>query len=268
MEHLSKAATALVANAKASLSRGSRFNAPALPASTADAPRYFDRWCDAELPKLFSAVKVDDAPRAVVRALADGERSSLESRRNELAAALQPFVTDERDMVEAELAAMLGGFRSLRQSGESAEGMVVVLSGVLSVFPLWAIAKGCVKIVRREAELDPRWPPNDTEVYGAVDAIVREYRKALESAEALLAAPVEALQALPAPRPSAMDVEAKLGRPVGTGRTEKTPAPPPGGDGKHAERVAAELAARKARSFEERNPDAALMVPQPALKSQ
>jgi hypothetical protein len=115
----------------------------------------------------------------------------------------------ERRIVMAQIAAMLGGYRSLRQSGEDAEALVNAAAAVLAPFLFWAIAKGCLKIVRREAGLDPHWPPNDSEIYAIVDGLVRPYRKALASAEALLTAPVE--EKRETLRPTLEELKAKYG---------------------------------------------------------
>jgi hypothetical protein len=190
--------------------------------------------------RLFSAVKLDDHPHAIVRELTQAERRALTDRATELRAALWGYVSGERDEVEASIAAMFGGFRSMRQEGDAAEGLVTVTAAVLRDFPAWAIAKGCLKIAQNQAGLDRRWPPNDTEIHDVVAEIVREYRKTLEIVEALLLAPVEDREPLPAPtiapndvRPTGMEPNAPL--------VERKPV-----DGRHAARVAADIAARKA----------------------
>lgn len=221
---------------------------PALPASTSNAPRYFDRRCDVELQRLFSAWIPDDGARAVRRALTGEERGALMARERELAGALHPYLPGERDAVEAQLAGMFTGFRSMRQQGEDAEGIVATTAAVLQPFPVWAIAKACMKIARREAGLDPRFAPNDTEIFGVVDAIVKDYRKTLATVEALLIAPVEGEpRALPAPPPidpgelDAMRLRLQGKLTSGPAFEKREP------DGKHAERVAADLAARRKR---------------------
>lgn len=182
---------------------------PAQPVSTTEEPDYFDRYTDIELPKLFSGVRVDGEPRKIVRPLEAHERASLRVRATELQAALRPYQDRERPIVMAQIAAMLGGYRSLRQSGEDVEAIVSSTAAVLAPFPFWAIAKGCLKIVRREAGLDPHWPPNDSEIYAVVDGVVRSYSKALASAKALLAAPVE--EKRQTPRPTLVELKAKHG---------------------------------------------------------
>jgi hypothetical protein len=235
----------LAIQAKGALSQQSRSNAPALPASTTRAPVYFDRQTDIDLPQLYSAWKPDNGPREIRRALTGTERQMLTVRANELRAALHPYLPDERNDVEASIAAMLGGFRSMRQEGDSAEGIVVVLAGVLRRFPAWAIAKGCMKISRNDAGLDPRFAPNDTEIHRVVDNIVREHRQTLERVEGLLVAPVEVRNALPKPaeRPHS-DIRPSGAEPFAPLIDRKPP------DGKHAARVAADLAARRA-SFQQ-----------------
>lgn len=128
--------------------------------------------------------------------------------------ALRPFEREEIAIVNSTLAAMLGGFRSMRQQGEDVEGTVEVLRHVLREFPVWAIADGCMKIAQNKAGLDPTWPPNDSQVYDVVAEVVRYWRARLATAESMLSAAVQ--EAAPA-RPSRSDIEAKLGRPLNSG---------------------------------------------------
>lgn len=128
----------------------------------------------------------------------------------------------------------------MRQEGEAAESIVMVTASVLREFPVWAIEKGCMRIAQSHAGLDPRYPPNDTQVYMAVQSIVQEFRDTLKTVEALLQAPVE--KPLPLPRPKTrQEFQAP---PVGEEPNAPLRMPP---DGKHASRIAADLAERKAR---------------------
>lgn len=226
---------------------------PALPASTIDAPRYFDRYTDTELRRLFSAWKPDNGPQAIVRELTSGERAELTQRARELHDGLCGYLSHERAEVDASLAAMFGGFRSMRQEGDAAESLMLVTANVLREFPVWAIVKGCMKIAQNQAGLDRRWPPNDAEIYEIVSDVVKEYRRTLANIDALLAAPVDAPRQMIAPaitppndvRPLGADPQAPL--------VEVRP-----NDGKHAARVAAQLAAKRAER--EANPELAALI--------
>jgi hypothetical protein len=212
---------------------------PALPSTTTRAPAYFNRQTDVDLQQIYSAWKPDNGPREIRRPLTSDERRDLTARADELRMALQPYLDRERNEVEASIAAMLGGFRSMRQEGDAAEGIVVVLAGVLRRFPAWAIAKACMKIARNDAGLDRRFAPNDTEIHEVVDAIVREHRQTLERVEGLLTAAVEV-------RMAQLPVSARQSDVVATGAEPFAPLihrKP--SDGKHAQRVMADLAARK-----------------------
>jgi hypothetical protein len=158
-----------------------------------------------------------------------------------LTEALLPFGLQEIAAVEAELAAMLSGFRANRQQGEDGEAMVEVTRRVLREFPAWAISRACLLIATNQAEvdgkrLDRRFAPNDTEIHAVVSAVVKMRREALASAQALLGAPVASKPEPAGPRLIQHDWHVfdwhKFTRI---------------GDGKHAQRVAADLAARKAR---------------------
>jgi hypothetical protein len=136
-------------------------------------------------------------------------------------------------------------FRALRLSADEAEVTVQVLLVVLRDFPAWAIKEGCRRITGNEAGLDRRWSPNDTEIHSVVAEVVRPYgRRALDNVTALLAASVEELEPR---RLTEAEIEAKLGRPLSSGRKPENPPPPYYGDGKHAARVAADLEARRRR---------------------
>jgi hypothetical protein len=200
------------------------------------------QWTDIEARKLFSTWKPSHGPQAIWRELTRAERTALTDRATELRATLWPYVASERDEVEASIAAMFSGFRSMRQEGSAAENAVAVTAMVLREFPAWAITKACVKIAQNEAGLDPKWPPNDVQIHAIVSEIVREYRATLVNVEALLIAPVETRTALPAPsiapngvRPTGIEPYAPL--------IERMPS-----DGNHALRVAADIAARKANA--------------------
>jgi len=173
-------------------SPGTPCSSPSLPAERdADGlPVEFDRECDHEIPRrLFCSWKEEGKPREVVRALTAGERAKLDARAAALEQALR-YLPDEERPIKAELAAMFSGFRSMRQQGEDIAATVEITRGVLRQFPLWAIAKGCMKIAQGRARLDRRYAPNDAEINKVIAGIVRPYCEAIDRARALLLAPV------------------------------------------------------------------------------
>jgi hypothetical protein len=224
-------------------------NALAKPRERIGPPRLVDRECDVELPRrLFSAWAPSQGERAIVRSLTSHERAVLTARAVELEASLAPYHDTQVTAVEAELAGMFSGFRALRQQDEDAWAAVEITAKVLREFPLWAIAKACLLIAQGKAGLDPRWAPNDAQVHGVVAEQVAYFRARHASARALLAAPIE--QPEPA-RLSREEIEAKLGRPLPP-RVHLSTAmrSDPGSDGKHMQRVLADLAARKAAALQ------------------
>jgi hypothetical protein len=175
-------------------SPGTQCSLPSLPAKRdADGLSVaFDRECDLEMPRcLFSAWIPDAGQREIVRALTAGERAKLDTRAVALEQALTPYLPDEGHRVSAEIAAMFGGFRAMRQLGEDIAATVEITRRVLRQFPLWAIAKGCMLIAQGCCGLDRRYAPNDAEIYEVMAEIVRPYREALQRVLALLSAPVE-----------------------------------------------------------------------------
>lgn len=206
-------------------------------------PVLCDRECDVTLPgKLFSTWIPDRGPREIRREMTADERTKVQGRADALRLAMVPFAPDQKRHVSSQIAAMLNGFRALRhQRGEHVEATVKILCAVLREFPAWAIARGCMKVARNDAGLGHGYAPNDNEVYRVVQAVVSPYCKAMETAEALLDAPVER------PPPAKPDVKPKdnSAAVVFASRVDVV-APDVQNDGKHMQRVMADLAARKA----------------------
>jgi len=245
MANIGNAAMRVLEVAKAS--QPSPSNVPAKRGAEI-APAWFDRETDVEMPnRLFSAWQSALGPRQVRRALTVSERGKLEARAAALSAGLIPFSRDQEGLVDAEIAAMFNGFRSMRQQGEDVAFTVEVTRRVLREFPLWAIAEGCMAIAQRRAvtnpPLDARWPPNDGQIFEVVAGVVKHHRKALSTVTALLEATVEP----PAPPrqepPEQGEQYPQWMRAADLGPLENM-APP---DGKHAQRVMADIEARKAQ---------------------
>jgi hypothetical protein len=175
--------------------------------------------------RLFAAIVLDGRDREIVRALTEEERGKLTARAAELRAGLTPFSEADTNKVDAAIGAMFSGFRAMRQEGENVEAQVDITRFVLREFPRWAIEEGCLKIAQGKAGLDRRYAPNDTQIHEVIAWIVRPYAEKARVVHALLAAPVERRIERPSPLPA------------------KPPEPP--GDGNHAARVLADIAARK-----------------------
>lgn len=236
-------------------------------------PAWLNRQTDLEIPrKVWSAWIPRDGSRSIIRALSDDERQALTARAAELRPALASYARPaEDDRVAEVLFDMFGGFRSMREQGADAVGRVDSAMRALALFPAWAIEHGCLSIQRDGYEVADRdgvrierhWPPSDPEICKIVAKIEKHHRAALVTAEALLSAPIEE----PAPmrdqsRRDAQveEVRESLGTP---GRRQPVlppsadlpidaPVPPPP-DGKHAQRVMAELAARRAQREAQEN---------------
>lgn len=170
-----------------------------------------------------------------MRALTDEERAALQRRVAELRHRLLPFDPEESSLVEASVAGMLSGFRSMRQTDEAAEVTLGITSRVLAEYPLWAIEETCLAIARGKAG-NRKFPPNDSEMCSLVDGRLWPYRAALARAEALLAAPVQ--------RPTPLRSRPRISGPPG--------AQPISGEG-HGARVAADLERRRSERTEQDN---------------
>lgn len=219
--------------------------APELPArrDAAGVPVLFDSQCDRTIPdRLVCDRDLAGVPREIRRAMTPSERAEVEGRVVALRAALQPHGEEYRAAVEAEIAAMLSGFRSMRAQGEDAMAMVEITRAVLRDYPLWAIAKACALIAQGNAyavgrRLDPRFAPNDAEIYAVVEDVVVRHRRALTQLAGLLEAKVR----LPPPPRAERPAPAQS-------------APPERFEPGHHERVAADLAARRAQRESQQEP--------------
>lgn len=201
-----------------------------------------DADCDEIARRVFSNWIPDRGQREIRRELRADERRALEVRAAALADAMLPYDRSDkraRAKAEAYLAAMFAGFRSSRQQDDAAEAMVDVTAAVLRGFPLWVITRVCLSASRGEDGFNPRFAPNDSELYAAAQRLMLPYRKAMATTQALLSAPVEKpvpppLKSIQGPRKAHISTEAAPPKPVDFG------------DGRHAQRVMADIAARRA----------------------
>ena len=176
-------------------------NRPA-KAGVAGPPPFCEREADYAIPaRVWASWIPSNGSREIVRELRHDERAALERRAAELHAAVERFDPDfDEDRVVVAISAMFGGFRAMRHQGDDVVAIVDSTKRALALFPAWAIEKGCLKVQQGQAGLDRRYAPNDSEIFAVVDDLVKAYRRALASAEALLRAQVE-------PRPPEINQE-------------------------------------------------------------
>lgn len=130
-----------------------------------------------------------------MRALTDGERAALENRVRDLTPALLGYQRpEEDDRIAASLGEMFGSFRSMRDKGADAAATLTATMRTMEPFPAWAVERAC-EVIRGEGyDVDGRrerhWPPSDGEIVVMVKEAERLRREALDSAQALLNAPV------------------------------------------------------------------------------
>lgn len=186
MQEIGKLVTGLVGRAKEKPLQTVQSRAPA------QQPQPLNLSADRDIPnRVWSNWIPADGHRSVKRELSPSERHLIEQRRKELVEGLAPFSGEEVSRVEIALNAMFAGYRSMRQIDATGEAIVEVTRAVLREFPAWAIETACVRIARNEVGLDPKWPPNDAQIHEVVAGIVKPYQEALNTSQALLAAPVE-----------------------------------------------------------------------------
>jgi hypothetical protein len=157
-----------------------------------ELPPIFDPIVDRELQKLISFRHLSGRIE-LRRALTTDERKLTQARYADVTKAIESFSTErEASEVKLDLMAMFAGFRNMRQQDDSSRNTVMILMGLLREFPAWAIRKACLKIVKdSDADRDPRWPPNDSEILKAVRVFVDPYRESGIRAQKLLEARVE-----------------------------------------------------------------------------
>jgi hypothetical protein len=155
-------------------------------------PIIFDSGVDRLKRKLVVWVPHGAGPAELARPLTPEERQAIAARAAALELALAPHSENEHKRVELALAAMLGGFRQMRQQDEDVRTTVHIIRAVLRGFPAWAIERAALKIAQHQTDIDPRYPPNDAQIVDVVTGVVRPYRENLRQAEALLDAPVDA----------------------------------------------------------------------------
>jgi hypothetical protein len=172
------------------------------------------------------------------------EQSLLDHRTWELRCAVAPFQDRNRDELLQAISMMLGFPNMQRLDRSAALSMAVAYLSLTKERPHWAIVKACLMVRLGTAGLNPAYCPSEPEFNILIGRLVDPYVDALRRTECLMVAKI----APPSPpKPTRAEIEAKLGHPLSTPSSEAKAAPVPAGDGKHAVRVMAELAARKVR---------------------
>jgi hypothetical protein len=206
----------------------------------ANLPARFDREADREIERrVVCAYDVNGNHPELRRALTVDERSTLERRAVELQrATASPPESTKRKLTDALLGILPQGLDE-----ETSFGIAAAYFETVGKYPPWAIVEACLRIRRGEAKSEPGQTLEQT-LNITIRDLVASFSKQLDRTQQLLAAPVAAL---PARRPTQAEIEAKLGRSLGyppSGRLASIPPSP--GDGKYAQRVAADLERKRA----------------------
>lgn len=156
-------------------------------------PPLLDKTADFEIPqRVWSNWIPAVGKREVVRALRADEYTAVKNRIQQLTDGMHPFTLAEVSTVKASLAAMLGGYRAMRnETNDNAEGSVEILCAVLRDFPAWVIVEACLKISRNAADTSEKFAPNNAEIANVCAEVEAPYIKALKQALDLINAPVE-----------------------------------------------------------------------------
>lgn len=164
-------------------------------------PPYYCRDADTLLPSLWANRDVRGVPDGTIRRpLLPEERKILAARRDELAPWVAPYHGDaELDQVAAAICGMYDAFPHMAAKSEAAAVLRVdQLRARLAPFPAWAIAKVCERVASRgyarkegaQHVQERHWAPSDPEVVEMVEQEVEPWRRAHDSAAALLLAAV------------------------------------------------------------------------------
>jgi hypothetical protein len=177
------------------------------------------------------------------RALTVDERSVLERRIAELTAALEPAPPARARELRAAIGSMLGGFPVMQRHDQAvAKALEHAYLWVVRAQPHWAVIEACERVREDEAGLNPGHCPTEPEFARVVKRRVASYRLKLQSAEALLRAKVEPVA--PSRQLDAAEIEARLGRPIGSVDKPTRPTGPRPG---YMARTLADLERRKLR---------------------
>jgi hypothetical protein len=218
--------------------------APVPITSPDNLPELFVRAVDRDIADRVVAFRLGTNPETeepvLRRELSAPEREALDRRADELRRAVAPAPASSRDTLLGAISGMLGAFPTM-QRFDPATALAIAANYLWTVReePHWAIARACDQVRANGAGLNPSYCPSEPEFAAVVKRCVEAYRRQLRKTKALLRAKVDA----PVPKLTKAELEAKLGRSIGE-RPERIPKPEL--DGKHASRVMAELAARRA----------------------
>jgi hypothetical protein len=159
------------------------------------------------------------------------ERAALERRVWELGCAVAPFEDSNREVLLQAITGMLGAFPMMQRFDQStALGIVAGYLWTARERPHWAIVKACERVRSGNAGLNASYCPSEPEFNNLISRLVEPYVNALRRAENLMMKKIEP-PAPPRHTHAGSKLEARTGMPAG--------------DGKRAERVMADLAARR-----------------------
>ena len=207
------------------------------------------------------------------RALTEIERGALEKRASDLRQALAPVPDDApRPLaVKDAMMGMLGAFQSMQRHDDMVAAGIVASyleNPAVVTAPPWAVIEACKKVRTGKAGLNPSFCPSEPEFAAVVEREIQPYCARLGEMTALLTARVDS--PMPAhQRPTAAEIEAKLGRTVGrapSGRLASIPLREPMTE-QRRQALRADLAARKARNEALQVPTAEMPPDAPASSS-
>jgi hypothetical protein len=247
MDRIGTVAQAVLRGSRPGLANGRLAKAIVPTTRECDLPALFVPEIDRELPRLVafweggSASDDEHGERArrgtpvLRRPFTEAERSALEERVWSLSCAVAPPQEAHRNALLASISGMLGAFPMMQRHDELT-GLAMVASYLWSAReqPHWAILKACNMVRSGIGGLNRAFCPSEPEFNTIAGRCAEAYVDALRRTKRLLAAKVDTPSAGPKPPLSKAALEV-LARAHGW-----TPC-----DGGHAERVKADLEARR-----------------------
>jgi hypothetical protein len=215
MERLAMAVSSITQ----SISQAARPMAEMVPITrNEDLPAIFSREADRRIPDRVLMWTESNGVAELRRPLTDAERATVERRTAELRSALAPWPKASREVLEGEVSLMLGGFAVMQRLDDlAAMGLVSQYLQLTRDKPYWAIVRACRLIREGKAGLAVGYCPNEAEFNKLIRSLVALYEERLIKAQQLLdAKPPRPL----APKLTRAEIEAKLGRRLGTAGTE------------------------------------------------
>jgi hypothetical protein len=211
--------------------RDSKHELTAIPIwDSQQLPAVFVRETDRDIPdRVVSWYEGSERRPVLQRDLTANERGALVRRQRDLMVALAASGRRD-DRCAAAVTMMLSGFPAMnRYDDETSVALTNCYLDVVREKPPWAIIEACRRVRSNHAGLNPAFCPSEPEFSFVVQRLVEPYQRMLRKVDDIIGAVAQ----VEPPKLSREEIEAKLGRKLGT---------PTSADKGYTARVEADLA--------------------------